>query len=215
MAGPIQTAIGQALGAVASVAAVGTKLNEDKRQVREKEQAEANKKAKAEADAKETKKQADAKEKAERFIANADEKIADAKKEQEAADKAKQAEEKGLKEQEAARVKEAADMQEADDVATEADLRLFGASEEAAKAYLLAQKRGTASPNRILFDEAGKPIATYEEMATILADESLTGTISARLRGKDAIKQRRMLLEGKTHKERVQNAILAEGGSSK
>lgn len=189
MAGPIQTAIGQALGAVASVAAVGTKLNEDKKQAAEKERNAAEKKAKAEA---------------------ADKKAAEtaALKKQEEADKI-QAEAKAKKEQ------AKAEKQEAQDVATEADLRLFGASEEAAKAYLLAQKRGTASPNRILFDEAGKPIATYEEMATILADESLTGTISARLRGKDAIKQRRMLLEGKTHKERVQNAILAEGGSSK
>lgn len=193
MAGPIQTAIGQALGAVASVAAVGTKLNEDKKQAAEKERNAAEKKAKAEA---------------------ADKKAAEtaALKEQEKSQKAaeaKAAEAKAKKEQ----VK--AEKQEAEDVATEADLRLFGASEEAAKAYLLAQKRGTASPNRILFDESGKPIATYEEMATILADESLTGTVSARLRGKDAIKQRRMLLEGKTHKERVQNAILAEGGSSK
>ena len=48
MAGPIQTAIGQALGATAAIAAVGKKLNEDERQAAEEKPAEeTEKKAKA------------------------------------------------------------------------------------------------------------------------------------------------------------------------
>ena len=106
----------------------------------------------------------------------------------------------------------AEERKEARAVATEADLQNLGASEIEAKAYRLAQERGLADPKRIIYDEAGKPIATYEEMANLLADQSLTGTLSSRLRGKNAVKLRKQLLEGKTHKERVENAYLAAGG---
>lgn len=112
----------------------------------------------------------------------------------------------------APKVNEAELYKEANAVATEADLRNFGASEIAAKAYRLAQERGTASPERIIFDENGKALATYKEMAEILADQSLTDTFTSRLRSKNRIEERRKLLEGKTHKERVENAILSVGG---
>ena len=103
--------------------------------------------------------------------------------------------------------------QEAYAVATEADIRLLGGSPEAAEAYRLAQERGLANPKKIIYDKGGKPIATYEEMAMILADQSLSGTVSSLLRGKNAVKNRRNLLQGKTHKQRVEEAVLASGGS--
>ena len=109
----------------------------------------------------------------------------------------------------------AEERKEARAVATEADLQNLGASEIEAKAFRLAQERGLADPKRIIYDEAGKPIATYEEMANLLADQSLTGTLSSRLRGKNAVKFRKQLLEGKTHKERVENARLSVGGGRK
>lgn len=109
----------------------------------------------------------------------------------------------------------AEERKEAAAVATEADLQNLGASEVEAKAYRLAQERGLADPKRIIYDKEGKPIATYEEMANLLADQSLSGTLSSRLRGKNAIKFRKQLLEGKTHKERVENALLSVGGGRK
>ena len=121
--------------------------------------------------------------------------------------------------EEQARVKKneaaAEERKEARAVATEADLQNLGASEVEAKAFRLAQERGLADPKRIIYDEAGKTIATYEEMANLLADQSLTGTLSSRLRGKNAVKFRKQLLEGKTHKERVDNALLSVGGGRK
>lgn len=108
-----------------------------------------------------------------------------------------------------------ADKQEAAAVATEADIRNLGGSELAARAYRLAQERGLADPKRIIYDEAGKPVATYEEMATLLADTSLSGTLSAKLRSRQAVKTRKDLLKGKTHKERVENALLSVGGGKK
>ena len=109
----------------------------------------------------------------------------------------------------------AAERKEAAAVATEADLQNLGASEVEAKAYRLAQERGLADPKRIIYDKEGKPIATYEEMANLLADQSLSGTLSSRLKGKNAVKFRKQLLEGKTHKERVENALLSVGGGRK
>ena len=109
----------------------------------------------------------------------------------------------------------AAERKEARAVATEADLQNLGASEVEAKAYRLAQERGLAEPKRIIYDKEGKPIATYEEMANLLADQSLSGTLSSRLSGKNAVKFRKQLLEGKTHKERVENALLSVGGGKK
>ena len=102
---------------------------------------------------------------------------------------AAQAEQARIEKNEAA----AEERKEAKAVATEADLRNLGASEIEAKAYRLAQERGLADPKRIIYDEAGKPLATYEEMATLLADQSLTGTLSSRLRGKNAVKFRKQL----------------------
>ena len=124
---------------------------------------------------------------------------------------AAQEEQARIKKNEAA----AKERKEAKAVATEADLQNLGASEIEAKAFRLAQERGLADPKRIIYDEAGKPIATYEEMANLLADQSLTGTLSSRLRGKDAVKVRKQLLEGKTHKERVDDALLSVGGGKK
>lgn len=133
--------------------------------------------------------------------------------------KFKQHERQIAAQEEQARVKKneaaAEERKEARAVATEADLQNLGASEIEAKAFRLAQERGLANPKRIIYDDAGKPIATYEEMANLLADQSLTGTLSSRLRGKNAVKFRKQLLEGETHKERVENARLSVGGGRK
>ena len=154
MAGPIQTALGQALGAFAGAAALGKKLANDE----------------------------------------------------------KQADERQIKQEKKAAQIEAEESKEAAAVATEADLINLGASEEAAKAFRLAQERGTGKPDRILFDEKGKAIATYNEVASLLSKQSLENSYSARLRSKNSMKIRRQLLEGKTHQERVQNAVLATKG---
>lgn len=107
---------------------------------------------------------------------------------------------------------EKAEEKEAKAVALEADLRNQGASDIAAKAYRLAQERGMASPERIIFDESGKPLATYSEMAEILAKQGQSNSYSGRLKGKNAVEERKKLLEGKTHEERVRNALLAAKG---
>lgn len=128
---------------------------------------------------------------------------------------AKEAERQAKQEEEAKRLASDSLKQEkaeASAVATEADVRLLGGSPEAAKAYRLAQERGLANPKRLIYDEEGNAIATYSEMAEILADESLSGTVSSLLRGRNAVKNRRKLLEGKSHKENVENAVLAAGG---
>lgn len=219
MAGPIQTAIGQALGAAAGAVALGKKFNEDERQATEKAAAKREKEEKeqkAALQAAKDKRDADKalKEKHEAAIRKEEQKAAEA--EEKAKQKAAQDEEKAK--QEAAlskkeeRLKRKADIQEAEDVATEADLINLGASPEAAKAYLLAQKRGIAAPKRMLFDKQGKAVATYDQMAEILADQSLADTYTSQLRTKNKIKVRRQLLEGKSHKERVESAVLAAGG---
>lgn len=135
--------------------------------------------------------------------------------EAEQAKAAKEAERQTKQEEEAKRLASDSLKQEkaeASAVATEADVRLLGGSPEAAKAYRLAQERGLANPKRLIYDEEGNAIATYSEMAEILADESLSGTVSSLLRGRNAVKNRRKLLEGKSHKENVENAVLAAGG---
>ena len=101
---------------------------------------------------------------------------------------------------------------EAQAVATEADIRLLGGTPEAALAYRLAQERGLASPKRIIYDKEGTAVATYEEVAQILADQSREGSVSSLLRGRNAVKNRRALLSGKTHEQRVKEAVLASGG---
>lgn len=190
MAGPIQTAIGQALGAAAGAVALGKKFNENERQATEKAAAQREKEEKEQKAALQEAK---------------DKRDADkALKEKQALEAAKAAEEE--------KAQKKADKKEASDIATEADLINFGASPEAAKAYLLAQKRGIASPQRMIFDKSGKPLATYEEMAELLADQSLSETYSSQLRTRKAVKVRRQLLEGKSHKERVESAVLAAGG---
>lgn len=164
MAGPIQTAIGQALGAAAAAGVVAKKLSYDERQASQ------------------------AKEKEEKAEAEA---------------------------QRMAKEQIRAEDKEASAVALEADLINMGASPEAAKAYRLAQERGLGKPQRLLFDESGKPLATYEEVATILSMQAKETSLSARLRGKDKVKARREMLEGRSHEERVHNAVLASSGGKK
>ena len=190
MAGPIQTAIGQALGAVAGGLAIGKKISDDERQTAKKEADEAEKKAKAD--------EATAK-------ANQAEQLKK-QKEQEKEEAAAKLEKK----EKAAALKE--EKEEASAVATEADLIAFGASPEAAEAYRIAQQRGTGSPNRIIFSKDGKPLATYSEMAMILSDQSLSELYSSRLRTKNAVKTRRELLRNKSHKQNVREAVMAKGG---
>ena len=190
MAGPIQTAIGQALGAVAGGLAIGKKISDDERQTAKKEADEAEKKAKAdEATAKAAK--------------------AEELKKQEVQEK-EAAALKAEKKEKAAALKE--EKEEASAVATEADLIAFGASPEAAEASRIAQQRGTGSPNRIIFGKDGKPLATYSEMAMILSDQSLSELYSSRLRTKNAVKTRRELLRNKSHKQNVREAVMAKGG---
>ena len=190
MAGPIQTAIGNMLNTATGALAIGKKLSDDK----EKSEAKA---------AEEIKK------------ANENERQANEKKAKEAeATKAAEAKEAEATKAERKLASDTLKQEkaEAQSVATEADVRLLGGSAEAAKAYRLAQERGLASPHRLIYDEQGNPVATYAEMAEILADESLSGTVSSLLRGKNAVKNRRALLSGKTHEKRVEEAVLALGG---
>lgn len=181
--GPIQTAINQLIGTTAAAVGAGKRFVENEKQARIKADKEA-----AEAQRKEEE------------AAAAEQQEAD-----EAAAKAAQ-------EKKAAAEQLAADKKEAAAVATEADLMNLGASAIEAKAYRLAQERGLANPKRIMYDEKGNAIATYEEMAQLLADQSLSGSLTSKLKGKEAVKTRRQLLEGKTHKERVENAFLSIGG---
>ena len=198
MAGPIQTAIGQALGAVAGAVALGKKFNDDERQAaKEAADAEAKKKKDAETAAKTAAKEKEL----------AEEKAA----------KEKSSENKSIAEEKAAKkeVKAAkkAEKEEASAVATEADLISLGASPEAAEAYRIAQQRGITAPNRMIFDTSGQPLATYSEMATILADESLSDLYSSRLRTRNSVKTRRELLRNKSHKQNVREAVIAQGGT--
>ncbi len=190
MAGPIQTAIGQALGAVAGGLAIGKKISDDERQTAKKEADEAEKKAKAD--------EATAK-------ANQAEQLKK-QKEQEKEEAAAKLEKK----EKAEALRE--EKEEASAVATEADLIALGASPEAAEAYRIAQQRGTGSPNRIIFGQDGKPLATYSEMATILSDQSLSDLYSSRLRTKNAVKTRRDLLRNESHEQNVREAVMAKGG---
>lgn len=226
MAGPIQTAIGQALGAVAGGLAIGKKISDDERQTAKKEADEAEKKAKAdEATAKanqaeQLKKQKeqekkDAAAKAEELKAQKEKEKKElvAKNEQLKAQKEQEKQEAAAKlekKQKAEALRE--EKEEASAVATEADLIALGASPEAAEAYRIAQQRGTGSPNRIIFGQDGKPLATYSEMATILSDQSLSDLYSSRLRTKNAVKTRRDLLRNKSHKQNVREAVMAKGG---
>lgn len=132
------------------------------------------------------------------------ERQADIKAEQEAAKAAKQAQ--------AEQEKIAAEKKEASAVATEANLRLLGASDVEAKAYRLAQERGLANPKRMVFDKEGRPIATYEEIAQLLSGNSVSNATNDQVRMRKAVQTRRQLLEGKTHEERIQNVVLAAGG---
>ena len=187
MAGPIQTSIGSLLNTAAAGLTVVKKMNENERQADEKaakEQQAAQREAERKAKAEEAEAAAEAK-------AEADKK----------------------EERKVARATLKEEKREAEAVATEADIRLLGGSPEAAEAYRLAQERGLANPKSIIYGKDKKPIATYEEMAMILADQSLSGSVSSLLRGKGAVKNRRMLLQGKTHKQRVEEAVLASGGS--
>ncbi len=190
MAGPIQTAIGQALGAVAGGLAIGKKISDDERQTAKKEADEAEKKAKAD--------EATAK-------ANQAEQLKKQKEQEK-----EEASAKLEKKEKAEALRE--EKEEASAVATEADLIALGASPEAAEAYRIAQQRGTGSPNRIIFGQDGKPLATYSEMATILSDQSLSDLYSSRLRTKNAVKTRRDLLRNKSHKQNVREAVMAKGG---
>ena len=190
MAGPIQTAIGSLLNTTAGALAIGKKFSDDKQ--------------KGEAEAAENERQA--REKAAKEAQTAEK--AKAKSDEEASKQA----EKEERERQLANDTLKKEKAEAQSVATEADVRLLGGSPEAAKAYRLAQERGLASPHRVIYDETGNPVATYAEMAEILADESLSGTVSSLLRGRNAVKNRRALLSGKTHEKRVEEAVLASGG---
>lgn len=100
------------------------------------------------------------------------------------------------------------DRQEQDQAAKkiqENGIQAFKAEEErdveadkiAAKAYRQAQDRGLASPNRIMFDENGNPLATYDELAQIMADSSLSQNLSSSARSVEAVKHRKEMLMNK------------------
>lgn len=194
MAGPIQTALNKLIGVAAGGAVAGKKYVEDERQAREKAVDERTQEAIQKAT------EAEEAEMAESEAAG-----------QEAAQAQQQADALAAKKKaDAERLQQ--EKKEASAVATEADLMNLGATPVEAQAYRLAQERGLANPRRMVFDEAGKPIGTYEEISSLLADESLTGTLTSKLKGKQAVKTRKQLLEGKTHKQRVQDAYLSIGG---
>lgn len=67
-------------------------------------------------------------------------------------------------------------------------------AEAAAKAYREAQQRGLDKPKKIIFDEAGQPLASSEEMAQLLADTSLSYHLDSRKRTMKSVSDRKQLL---------------------
>ena len=67
-------------------------------------------------------------------------------------------------------------------------------AEAAAKAYREAQQRGLDKPKKIIFDEAGQPLASSDEMAQLLADTSLSYHLDSRKRTMKSVSDRKQLL---------------------
>lgn len=67
-------------------------------------------------------------------------------------------------------------------------------AEAAAKAYREAQQRGLDKPRKIIFDEAGQPLASSDEMAQLLADTSLNYHLDSRKRTMQSVSDRKKLL---------------------
>lgn len=62
-------------------------------------------------------------------------------------------------------------------------------------AYRLAQKKGIARPQSIIFDDnSGEAVATYEEMATLLSNHSLSNALDSKKITRDSMKARMVYL---------------------
>lgn len=72
---------------------------------------------------------------------------------------------------------------------------------EAAKAYKIAQDRGATSTERIIFDEKGQPLGTYDELSVLVSRQALENYRSSRRRTKSAINERKKLLSKESEKE--------------
>ena len=123
----------------------------------------------------------------------------------------KQEQQKALASQK--RQKSIANKREIEDVALESDLINLGVAPESARAYALNKRAGVDEPNKHLISKEGKFVATYGEMAQIMADKSLVDAMTQQVKGRGALKLRRTILQsGKTHQERVKNAVAMLGG---
>ena len=70
-----------------------------------------------------------------------------------------------------------------------------GKSNLLTNAYRVAQKKGIARPQSIIFDDnSGEAVATYEEMATLLSAHSLSNALDSKKITRDAIKARKVYL---------------------
>ena len=102
--------------------------------------------------------------------------------------------------------------QEALDIATEVDVQRFGVRPEDARAYALQSRlTGGKMGSGTLKDLKGNLVATYSEMAEILADKSLKDTLTSQARASSRYRERLMGL-GHSYDERVKNALIASGG---
>ena len=68
---------------------------------------------------------------------------------------------------------------------------------KAAEAYKTAQQKGLTSPEDIIFDKKGQALATYEELASIMAKQSMSNFSDSRKRSKESIQARRDFLKNK------------------
>ena len=73
------------------------------------------------------------------------------------------------------------------------------------KALQLAQQKGLASPNKIIFDEQGEPLATEAEAATVIAKNNLASHLAAQKRTKTRIQEWRDYLATKEAEEALKN----------
>lgn len=84
--------------------------------------------------------------------------------------------------------------QEKGDQGTEEKKSKEGDPKAVAKALKLAQQNKIDSPKQIYFSEDETPIATSEEMASVLASQSLGNALSSKERTRNKVKERKAIL---------------------
>lgn len=79
----------------------------------------------------------------------------------------------------------------------EVNKKMQDADSDIAKAIALAQKKKLASPRNVLFDESGRALATYRELATVLSRNEAQQVLQQKRKSKNAVKDRRAMLKDK------------------